>query len=130
MPKLHIARSEFYDPILNLPEGVHLLAPYAIRPLVGCLEDRITANSIPRLWDGERWLTLVDHREGPYGFGGKYELKRVQIAEGAMEDREMLEDLMVVAYADAFKQVEAASEKLMSGATAGMPMPPGFKLPF
>jgi DNA-binding YbaB/EbfC family protein len=45
---------------------------------------------------------------------GKYELKRVQIAEGAMEDREMLEDLMVVAYADAFKQVEAASEKLMS----------------
>jgi DNA-binding protein YbaB len=47
-----------------------------------------------------------------------------------MEDREMLEDLMVVAYADAFKQVEAASEKLMSGATAGMPMPPGFKLPF
>ena len=61
---------------------------------------------------------------------GKYELKRVQIAEGAMEDREMLEDLMVVAYADAFKQVEAASEKLMSGATAGMPMPPGFKLPF
>jgi DNA-binding YbaB/EbfC family protein len=43
---------------------------------------------------------------------GKYELKRVQIAEGAMEDREMLEDLMVVAYADAFKQVEAASERL------------------
>jgi hypothetical protein len=72
MPKLHIARSEFYDPILNLPDGVHLLAPYAIRPLVGCLEDRITANSIPRLWDGERWLTLVDHREGPHGFGGKY----------------------------------------------------------
>ena len=39
-------------------------------------------------------------------------------------------DLIDSGHADAFKQVEAASEKLMSGATAGMPMPPGFKLPF
>ena len=61
---------------------------------------------------------------------GKNELKRVQFEPGAMDDREMLEDLIVTAYADAFKQVEAASSQLMSGATAGMPMPPGFKLPF
>jgi DNA-binding YbaB/EbfC family protein len=61
---------------------------------------------------------------------GKHELKRVQIEPGAMDDREMLEDLIVTAYADALKQVEAASSQLMSGATAGMPMPPGFKLPF
>ena len=61
---------------------------------------------------------------------GKFELKRVQIDPSAMEDREMLEDLLVTAYADAFKQVEAASSKLMSGATAGMPIPSGFKLPF
>jgi nucleoid-associated protein EbfC len=61
---------------------------------------------------------------------GKHELKRVQIEPGAMDDREILEDLIVTAYADAFKQVEAASSQLMSGATAGMPMPPGFKLPF
>ena len=61
---------------------------------------------------------------------GKYEMKRVEIAEGAMDDREMLEDLIVTAYADAFKQVEAVNAQVMSGATAGMPMPPGFKLPF
>jgi len=61
---------------------------------------------------------------------GKYEMKRVQIDPAAMEDREMLEDLLVTAYSDAFKQAEAASQALMSGATAGMPMPPGFKLPF
>jgi DNA-binding protein YbaB len=42
----------------------------------------------------------------------------------------MLEDLIVTAYTEAFKQVEAASAQMMSGATAGMPMPPGFKLPF
>jgi nucleoid-associated protein EbfC len=61
---------------------------------------------------------------------GKYEMKRVQIDPSAMDDREMLEDLLVTAYSDAFKQAEAASQTLMSGATAGMPMPPGFKLPF
>ncbi len=61
---------------------------------------------------------------------GKYELKRVQIDPAAMEDREMLEDLIVTAYSEAFKQVEAANAQLMSGATAGMPRPPGFKLPF
>lgn len=61
---------------------------------------------------------------------GKFEMKRVQIDPSAMDDREMLEDLLVTAYSDAFKQAEAASQALMSGATAGMPMPPGFKLPF
>lgn len=61
---------------------------------------------------------------------GKYEMKRVQIDPAAMDDREMLEDLLVTAYTEAFKQVEAASAQVMSGATAGMPMPPGFKLPF
>ena len=61
---------------------------------------------------------------------GKYELRRVQIDPAAMDDREMLEDLIVTAYSEAFKKVEAANAQLMSGATAGMPMPPGFKLPF
>ena len=61
---------------------------------------------------------------------GKHIIKRVQIDQSVMDDREMLEDLLVTAYADAFKQVEAASSKLMSGATAGMPIPSGFKLPF
>ena len=58
-------------------------------------------------------------------------LSHAQIIDpAAMDDREMLEDLVVTAYTDAFKQAEAASQALMSGATAGMPMPPGFKLPF
>jgi len=61
---------------------------------------------------------------------GKHVVKRVEIAEAAMDDREMLEDLLVTAYADAYRQAEEVSNKKMSGATAGMPMPPGFKLPF
>jgi DNA-binding YbaB/EbfC family protein len=61
---------------------------------------------------------------------GKHLVKRVEIAPSAMDDREMLEDLLVTALTDAHKQVEVATESRMSGATAGMPMPPGFKLPF
>lgn len=61
---------------------------------------------------------------------GKHEIKRIEISEAAMDDREMLEDLLVTACADAFKQAEAVANEKLSGATAGMPMPPGFKLPF
>jgi DNA-binding protein YbaB len=45
-----------------------------------------------------------------------------------MEDREMLEDLLVVALKDAHRQAEAATEQRMSGFSQGLP--PGFKLPF
>ncbi len=61
---------------------------------------------------------------------GKHMIKRVQIDPSVMDDREMLEDLLVTALSDAHQQAEAAAESRMSGATAGMPMPPGFKLPF
>ena len=61
---------------------------------------------------------------------GKHEVKRIKIDPAAMDDREMLEDLLVTAFADAHKQVEVAEQCRMAGATAGMPMPAGFKLPF
>ncbi len=61
---------------------------------------------------------------------GKHIVKRVQIDASVMDDREMLEDLLVTALNDAHTQAETAAESRMSGATAGMPMPPGFKLPF
>jgi DNA-binding YbaB/EbfC family protein len=61
---------------------------------------------------------------------GKHVIRRVQIDPSVMDDREMLEDLLVTALADVHQQAEAAAESRMSGATSGMPMPPGFKLPF
>lgn len=61
---------------------------------------------------------------------GKHEVKQVEIAQAAMDDREMLEDLLVTAYADAYRQAESAASERMSSATSGMPLPPGFKLPF
>jgi len=61
----------------------------------------------------------------------KHEVKRVAIAPELMtEDREMLEDLVTLAFNDAARQVEATVQQKMGAITAGMPLPPGMKLPF
>ena len=61
---------------------------------------------------------------------GKHDCKRVQIDAGVMDDKEMLEDLIAAAVNDAVRRGEALSKEKMSGFTAGMNLPPGFKLPF
>jgi hypothetical protein len=61
----------------------------------------------------------------------KYEVKRVAIDPSLVkEDREMLEDLVVAAFNDAARKVEATIGEKMSGMAAGMGLPAGFKLPF
>ena len=42
----------------------------------------------------------------------------------------MLEDLVAAAFNDAVRRAEAMTQEKMGGLTAGLPMPPGFKLPF
>jgi DNA-binding YbaB/EbfC family protein len=61
---------------------------------------------------------------------GKFETRRVHIDPSVLADAEMLEDLITAAFNDAVAKVNAESEKRMSAATAGMPLPPGMKLPF
>ena len=62
---------------------------------------------------------------------GRHEVKRVSIDPSLMgDDREMLEDLIAVATNDAVKRVEAFTQEKMASATAGLPLPPGMKLPF
>ena len=61
---------------------------------------------------------------------GKMEARRVRIDPSALADGEMLEDLVAAAFNDAVNKANAESEKRMAAATAGMPMPPGMKLPF
>lgn len=57
---------------------------------------------------------------------GKNELTRVEIDPSAMDDAEMLADLIVAAHADAKRQVEARQQQLVSeaaGPLAGMNLP-------
>lgn len=62
---------------------------------------------------------------------GKHELKSVTIDPSLMttdaDDRETLQDLIIAAVNDAAQRVEQESNSRMSAATAGMPLPPGFK---
>jgi len=61
----------------------------------------------------------------------KHEVKRVSIDPSLVGDeREMLEDLLVAAFNDAAHKVEATIAEKVSGMTAGLGLPPGFKLPF
>ena len=62
---------------------------------------------------------------------GRHDVKRVSIDDSLFEDdKEMLEDLIAAAINDAVRNIEAASKEKMAEATAGMPIPPGFKMPF
>lgn len=46
------------------------------------------------------------------------------------EEKEILEDLLAAAVNDAVRKVEQVSKDKMAELTAGMPLPPGFKMPF
>ena len=62
---------------------------------------------------------------------GRHDVKRVTIDPTLFaEDKDMLEDLIAAAVNDAVRKAESAAQEKMAGLTAGMPLPPGFKLPF
>ena len=62
---------------------------------------------------------------------GRHDVSEVSIDDSLMsEDKEMLEDLLVAAFNDARAKADAASGDEMSKMTSGLPLPPGFKLPF
>ncbi|BDU17255.1 YbaB/EbfC family nucleoid-associated protein [Lysobacter auxotrophicus] len=61
---------------------------------------------------------------------GRMECRKVRIDPSVMTDPEMAEDLIAAAFNDAVNKVNAESQAKMSAATAGMPMPPGMKMPF
>jgi nucleoid-associated protein EbfC len=46
------------------------------------------------------------------------------------QDREMVEDLILAAHADARGKADRLAEEKMQAVTAGLPLPPGMKLPF
>ena len=61
----------------------------------------------------------------------KNDVKRVSIDPSLLgDDKDMLEDLVAAAFNDAVRKAEALSTEKMSSMTAGLPLPPGFKMPF
>ena len=63
----------------------------------------------------------------------KGELKSLTVDPSLLtgeEDKEVLEDLIVAAVNDATKQAREAGQEEMAKVTDGLPLPPGFKMPF
>lgn len=63
---------------------------------------------------------------------GKGEMRRLKIDPATVSgpgDIEILEDLIVAAFNDAKGRAEAHAQQEMGKLTAGLPLPPGFKLP-
>ena len=59
---------------------------------------------------------------------GKMQLKRIQIDPSIMGDKDMVEDLIVVAVAEAQKKAAEAMQMELQKVTGGIDLP--FKLPF
>jgi hypothetical protein len=61
----------------------------------------------------------------------KYYVSRVSIDPSLMgDDKEMLEDLVTAAFNDASRKAESTAQEKMNSISSGMPLPPGFKMPF
>ena len=62
---------------------------------------------------------------------GRHDVRSVAIDASLMsEDKEILEDLLAAAVNDAVRKVETNTRDKMGNLTAGLQMPPGFKMPF
>ncbi len=62
---------------------------------------------------------------------GRHDVSNVSIDPSVMEeDKELLEDLLAAAVNDAVRKFEVSSKQKMEEATAGLNLPPGFKMPF
>ncbi len=62
---------------------------------------------------------------------GKREVRKVTIDDSLVgDDRDMLEDLVASAINDAVRKVGKLKKEKMASVTAGLPLPPGFQMPF
>lgn len=62
---------------------------------------------------------------------GRREARKVTIDPSLLgDDKDMLEDLIAAAINDATNKVAKMKKEKMSDVTSGMPLPPGFQLPF
>lgn len=63
---------------------------------------------------------------------GKFDMKSLKIDPSLFKesDVEILEDLLLAAHNDAKAKLEKSIQEKTQALTAGLPIPPGFKLPF
>ena len=62
---------------------------------------------------------------------GKREVRKITIDDSLVgDDKDMLEDLVAAAINDAVHKVSKMKKEKMADVTSGLPIPPGFQMPF
>jgi DNA-binding YbaB/EbfC family protein len=80
--------------------------------------------------------TLVDGEAGNGAvrvqMTGKGDLTKLEVSDDLLSptEKDMLQDLILLAHADARRKAGELAGELMKSATEGIPLPPGLKLPF
>ena len=99
---------------------------------------KMAANGQEELTKAQANLETIEV-EGASGGGmvkvratAKGTIRSIDIDESllAVSEKQILEDLIVAAFNDARAKADSASNSEMEKMTSGMPLPPGFKLPF
>lgn len=107
-----------------------------MRDLMGMMKEMAGLKSRMEAMQAELEDTLAEGRSGAgmvvVTLTAKGALKAIAIDHELLkpEDREMLEDLIVAAHADARGKIETVMAEKMKALTGGLPLPPGLKLPF
>ena len=85
-----------------------------------------------RQYPADRLVALALHHQCQNIDLALGQAKRVKIDPSLLNGSEagVLEDLLVAAFNDARGKVEVQMAERMSELTGGLPLPPGFKLPF
>ena len=107
-----------------------------MRDIMGMMKEMAGLKAKMEAMQAELDETLVEGQSGAglvkVTLSAKGALKAVSIDPELLKpkDREMVEDLLLVAHADARTKTESVIAGKMQALTGGLPLPPGFKLPF
>jgi hypothetical protein len=107
-----------------------------MRDLLGMMKEMSGLKAKMEAMQAEMESTLVEGRSGGgmvvVTLNAKGAMQRLAVDPSLMvpAEKEILEDLIVAAHADARAKIEAVIAEKTQGLMGGLPLPPGFKLPF
>jgi len=107
-----------------------------MRDLMGMMKDMAGLKAKVEQMQTDLESTLVEGRSGGgmvvVTLNAKGTMKALSVDPSLMnaDEKEILEDLIVAAHADARAKMESLVAEKTQGLMGGLPIPPGFKLPF
>lgn len=107
-----------------------------MRDIMGMMKEMAGLKAKMETLQQELETTLVEGRSGAglvtVTLTAKGALRALAIDPSLMkaDEKEILEDLIVAAHADARAKIEDVVAAKTQGLMGGLPLPPGFKLPF